>query len=316
MKTLLHRVQASVFADYFQFYLWDQRANPRAPDEWSDQDVSNRLKTAPNVVVVCPVRNMIVPVTLELHEQDPGYVADRWDHIAECSLDIPSGHLALEECTGQTKASMEVQAASYRVRAHFAGLTSLSEDGLDGNDHYLVTLWPAPSAPLIVIKIGNREAPTSKVNQTFPRCDGGDARQRLSRKPSANFRASGPGTSGAGGGSPTASESFCASTGRGGDGAADGGGTAGSGEDAVTGPSDGAAGGVLAGLAVANRGCEAGAPRASAAIVAGGSLPSSALCCHAQAPTAPRPMSATTTTLCRCGITLSANVILRGTRRS
>ena len=66
---MLHRVQTTVFADYFQFYLWDVRADPRAPEEWNDQDVSNRLKTALNVVVVCPVRNMVVPVTLELHEE-------------------------------------------------------------------------------------------------------------------------------------------------------------------------------------------------------------------------------------------------------
>jgi hypothetical protein len=152
LDTPLHRIQADVFADYFQFYLWDANTKPHAPVDWTERDSANRLKVAPNVVAICPVRNMTVPVVVELYAREPGYVSDDWDHIAECSLDAPSGALAVEECTGGTAATLSVQAGTYRVRAHFGRLGSLSEDKLRGDDHYLVALWPAPLAPLVVLK--------------------------------------------------------------------------------------------------------------------------------------------------------------------
>jgi hypothetical protein len=151
MDAPLQRLQAEIFADYFQFYLWDANA-PHAPVEWTDRDVANRIKVAPNVVVICPARNMSVPVVWELHHQAPGYTLDDWDHVVECTLDCPSGHLAMEECTGGTAASMKVAPGTYRVRAYYGGLATLSADGLDGDDHYLVALWPAASAPLAVLK--------------------------------------------------------------------------------------------------------------------------------------------------------------------
>ncbi|MGO4812145.1 competence protein ComJ [Cupriavidus sp. 2MCAB6] len=60
-----------VFADYHQFYVQDRGINPEAPTDWTDEDVERRAKVADNVVVICPLRNMTVPVTLELHEAEP-----------------------------------------------------------------------------------------------------------------------------------------------------------------------------------------------------------------------------------------------------
>jgi hypothetical protein len=51
-----------VFADYHQFYVWDAGVGPSAPEDYTDDDVRRRVKVAPNVVVVQPVRNMTVPV--------------------------------------------------------------------------------------------------------------------------------------------------------------------------------------------------------------------------------------------------------------
>jgi hypothetical protein len=41
---------------------------------------------------------------------------------------------------------------SYRVRALFAGLDTVSADGLDGGDRYLVVLWPGPAMALTIVK--------------------------------------------------------------------------------------------------------------------------------------------------------------------
>lgn len=141
-----------VFADYNQFYVWDGGLDRRAPENYTDEDVRRMVKVAPNVVVIQPVRNMTVPVRLEVHEADPGFVASEWDHVVECSLDLPTGHLQVEECTGGTKLNLRVPAGSYRVRALFGNLDSLSDDGLNGDDRYCVVLWRGLPVALEVVK--------------------------------------------------------------------------------------------------------------------------------------------------------------------
>ncbi len=39
-----------LFADYFQFYLWDEVMAPGAPTGYPEADVACRLKAAPHVV--------------------------------------------------------------------------------------------------------------------------------------------------------------------------------------------------------------------------------------------------------------------------
>lgn len=142
----------SVFADYHQFYLWDANASPEAPIDYTDADIARRIRTAPHVVVIQPDRNMTVPVTLEVLGAPPPLALSSWDHVAEASLDLPSGVLELHECTGGSLDRIALAPGTYRVRAHFGKLAELSEDGLEGNDHYAIAVWPAPSAPIAVLK--------------------------------------------------------------------------------------------------------------------------------------------------------------------
>jgi len=152
MAGAVQKQALKIFADYHQFYVWDQQVEPEAPTDWTEADVARRLKAAPNVVVISPVRNMTVPVEVEVHEAEPPFQVDAWDHIAECSLDLPSGQLQVHECTGGPVANFKVRPGTYRVRAFYGGLASLSADGLEGKDHYLVVLWPAPPTELFVLK--------------------------------------------------------------------------------------------------------------------------------------------------------------------
>lgn len=142
----------TIFADYHQFYLWDKAIAPDAPTEYTQEDVENRIKVAPHVVVIQPERNMDVPVELEVFEHMPPLKLASWDHVAEASLELPSGILEIHECTGGPIDELHLQPGSYRVRACFGKLGELSEDGLDGNDHYHLELWPAPPAPVSILK--------------------------------------------------------------------------------------------------------------------------------------------------------------------
>jgi hypothetical protein len=142
-----------VFADYHQFYVWDAGVGPSAPTDYTDEDLRNRLKVAPNVVVIQPMRNMTVPVELTVCASDPGVELSRWDHVAECSLDLPTGRLQVHECTGGAVLELSVDPGTYRLRAHFGALGSRSDDGLEGADHYRIVLWREPlPTPLKILK--------------------------------------------------------------------------------------------------------------------------------------------------------------------
>ena len=148
----LHRAELEVFADYHQFYVQDGEVFPDAPTEWSDADVKRRVKVAENVVVVCPVRNMHVPVEIEVLTSEPSFDLADFDHVARCSLALPSGRLQVHECTGGERLSLSVAPGTYSVLALFSQLGSLSDDGLEGNDRYRVVLWPGVGTALSIVK--------------------------------------------------------------------------------------------------------------------------------------------------------------------
>lgn len=141
-----------VFADYHQFYLWDHGANPDAPTDYTDLDCTRRIKAAPFIVVVLPERDMTIPVEIEITGGAPALSLDQWDHVAEASLDIPSGRLEIHECTGGSVDVLSTPPDVYRVRVYFGGLGSISDDELDGDDYCKIVLWPAPVDDVKVLK--------------------------------------------------------------------------------------------------------------------------------------------------------------------
>src|SRR2546426_461989 len=110
-----------VFADYHQFYLQDRGMKPGAPVDYTDEDVKRRIKTGPHVLVIQPERNMSVAVEVEVHDSEPAYNINDWDHIAEASLHLPTGQLQAHECTGGPVANFRVEPGWYRVRSFHGG---------------------------------------------------------------------------------------------------------------------------------------------------------------------------------------------------
>lgn len=141
-----------IFADYHQFYLWDHGEQPSSALDYSGDDIPRRIKAAPSIVVVMPERNMDVPVEIEIADEAPAADLDAWDHVAEASLELPSGRLEIHQCTTGSVDILPVARGSWRVRAYHGGLSTLSEDGLDGEDHYRLVLWPAPPGEVVVLK--------------------------------------------------------------------------------------------------------------------------------------------------------------------
>src|SRR5689334_7192226 len=126
--------------------------NPEAPDDYVAEDIARRIKTGRNVVVIQPERNLTVPVEVEIHDAEPEYNPDEWDHIVEASLYLPSGHLSIEECTSSGFTDFEVSPGWYRVRSFHGGFDTLDEWANRGGDYYKIVLWPAPPADIVVVK--------------------------------------------------------------------------------------------------------------------------------------------------------------------
>lgn len=148
------RHQFEVFADYHQFFLIDENDDHLVPEDISNEDIERRMIPARGVVTIFTARNMTVPVTIEVHSSEPAVDLTLWDHVVEGSLEVKSGKVVVMGCTDYYPDSPRVRCSRgwQRVRAHYGDLESLSDDGLDGADHYMIQLWPAPKGELVLLK--------------------------------------------------------------------------------------------------------------------------------------------------------------------
>ncbi len=155
MKT--HRLD--LFADYFQFYLQDEASEGDLSNAWSEEAVRRMMAMTEGVLGIGTVRNMTVPVTLEFLDAEPAADLAGFDHVVEGAIDVPSGRLVVAGCTDffADAPRFDLAPGTYRVRLSASGLDTLSEDGLDGRDHYLVQLW-AGSLSLDAPKVWKQHA--------------------------------------------------------------------------------------------------------------------------------------------------------------
>ncbi len=152
---LLQRFHFELFADYFQFYVQDDSIGGDLSDGgWSQDAVDRLLAVGDGTIAVGIVRNMMVPVDIEPHDAPPQQHFEEWDHVNECSIEVRTGRLVVAGCTDcfAEAARIAVECGTYRARIFYGSLSTLSEDGLDGDDHCLVQLWPAVPSPLVVLK--------------------------------------------------------------------------------------------------------------------------------------------------------------------
>lgn len=134
-----------IFADYFQFYVQDMETPDDFSEGWTDATVEAMLVAKPTALAIGTARNMNVPVRLEVHEIEPSDEGG-WDRQNQARIRFPSGRIQVIGCMeyGPDAFQTEIRPGPYRVRISYFALNTLSADGLDGDDHYLVQLWPAP----------------------------------------------------------------------------------------------------------------------------------------------------------------------------
>jgi hypothetical protein len=149
-----NRQHFDLFADYFQFYLQDELVDGNLGDSWTPEAVDRLLAVAPGTVGVGTVRNMTVPVDIERCDSEPDESHDAWEMVVDCSLEVTSGRVVVAGCTDYfpDAARLNVPPDTYHVRVYYGGLDTLSDDELEGNDRYLIRLWPGTALSPTVVK--------------------------------------------------------------------------------------------------------------------------------------------------------------------
>jgi hypothetical protein len=146
--------ELSLFADYFQFYLQDEATSGDLSEAWSEEASDRLLATAPGIVGIGTVRNMFVPVAVDVLEHEPDDDSAVWDHVVEATLETASGRIVVAGCTDDFSSALriEVPPGIYRVRVSYGALDTISENRLSGDDRYRVQLWLATST---AVRIGS-----------------------------------------------------------------------------------------------------------------------------------------------------------------
>src|SRR5215467_11831617 len=134
-----------------QFYLLDRDTSPKVPGHFTDEKVQRRIITGQDTLLIMPERNGTAEVVVEIHDTEPAYNPDEWNHIVEASLHLPTGQVRVWGW-GNTFEDFTVAPGWYRVRSFHGGFDTIDESGREGNDRYVLVLWPTPPEELRVIK--------------------------------------------------------------------------------------------------------------------------------------------------------------------
>ncbi|MFC3691303.1 hypothetical protein ACFOWB_03630 [Chenggangzhangella methanolivorans] len=147
--------EGELFADYHQIYVADSKLDFVAdyPTQWTDEILAQGVNPGPGVVIVCTARDMNTAFRVELHESEPAIDLDAADHAAECGI-VTAGEIIVGGCTSHEgqDSPIAVPAGPLRALVVASGFGTISEDRFDGDDLYVVHLWPGESAGVVVRK--------------------------------------------------------------------------------------------------------------------------------------------------------------------
>ena len=99
-------------------------------------------------IALSTARNMDVPVEIVVSDEKPDIDKKSWEHIVSCGITLASDLLVVRGPSDYLPDATRVKLkpGNYAAYVLFKGLTTLSEDGLEGDDYYKIILWPSDDA--------------------------------------------------------------------------------------------------------------------------------------------------------------------------
>jgi len=83
---MMRRFEYKLFADYHHFYLQDECVKGDLSESWTQEAVDRLLAVAPGTIGVFTVRNLVVPVVVEVTDTAPDEDTTRWEQVNELLL--------------------------------------------------------------------------------------------------------------------------------------------------------------------------------------------------------------------------------------
>lgn len=142
--TIVEAHDLEILADYHQIHLSDTGYDGDPGDLWTEEAVADMIAVGQGIVMFGTVRDMEVKVRVEIHQTRPAIVEDDWDQIVESHVATPSGSIRVMSCSyyEPDAFTVDVPSPGMSVRILSADLASLDEDGVEGDDHYVIQMWP------------------------------------------------------------------------------------------------------------------------------------------------------------------------------
>ena len=144
------KISLDLDAAYYQLMLQDVALSISedeiGTDWWTEEDQERLLSAKFNerLVVIGTFRDNVVPVAIEIFTSEPNFDSGTWDQISECSLETHTGDIYImgnfDYLPERKKYYLGFLLAG--VRVYYGGLKTIDDMGINGNDNYMIHLWP------------------------------------------------------------------------------------------------------------------------------------------------------------------------------
>lgn len=157
---LIVKRDLGIFAEHYQVHMFDSALVPEVSIYWDDNSREGMLFVTDEFIGIGTARHLEVPVTVEVYSEEPqGEDYEEWDHVTECSIEVPSGKLLFTGPSEDFQPAEEVELlgpGTYGVRVFYGSLAEIDEEGFEGEDSYRVVLWKSEHhlAPAVVKRWG------------------------------------------------------------------------------------------------------------------------------------------------------------------
>jgi hypothetical protein len=153
-------MQTRLFADYFQILVLDEASETSLDRAWNDSTLSDRIVALRDVLGIRTEVNVDIEVDVEWSTEPPGLDAERFDHVAEASVEISSGRMVVMGNSDHLPDAhrVEVIPGWVRIRVQKSNLGNAvaadieSDESSETIERIRIDAWPAGPSGVEVLK--------------------------------------------------------------------------------------------------------------------------------------------------------------------
>ncbi|MDF0580368.1 hypothetical protein [Bradyrhizobium yuanmingense] len=139
-----------IFADYFQVYLSDPKADVDWSDAWkAPSALADRFIACERILGFATERNTTVPLRVVLHDVAPAltHQVARADHAVKAGLFTTDRRLVVAGCSDYWPEAYSIPVLPGFYGAAFLSFGLASVNGVQGKDRYELHIWPVGETP-------------------------------------------------------------------------------------------------------------------------------------------------------------------------